>query len=139
VATYFDSSALLEILLGGARRRVVAVCWDADPVRLGSTLLEAEAITVLRRVAPRSAPPAGWLDALDRYLDAMIIRDVDREIVDLLRRTTSLGPCRSLDALHLATALLFQKHLDDPLRLCALDERMRRLAAAHGLAVVPDR
>jgi len=39
--------------------------------------------------------------------------------------------------LHLATAILFRQNLDEPLELCALDERMRALAATLGFAVTP--
>jgi predicted nucleic acid-binding protein len=142
VATYWDSSAVLEVLFAGSGRNAVAACWD-DPVRVTSTLLEAESVIVLRRAARRARlrPEAPALQerlaALDEWIDAMIVRDVDREVIDIVRRTASLADCRSLDGLHLATALLFRQHLDEPLRVCALDGRLRHLAAAHGFPVVP--
>lgn len=108
-----------------------------------SILLEAETVTVLRRVAKeaRLKPTAplirARLAALDDWLGAMVVRDIDREVLDLLRSTASLADCRSLDALHLATALLFRQHLEEPIRVCALDRRMRGLAAEHGFETVP--
>ena len=143
MATYYDSSAVLEVLLGGASDRAVVACWEDDPVRVTSVLLEAESVTVLRRAA-RLAKVEGEapavrrrLAALDQYLEAMIVHDVDREVLDIVRRTGSLADCRSLDALLLATALLLRQHLDEPLRMCVLDHRLRRLASAHGFPVLP--
>ena len=68
----------------------------------------------------------------------MIIREVDRDVLETLRRLPALETCRSLDALHLATAMLFQEHLDKRLKLCALDGRMRTAAKRLQLMVVPD-
>jgi len=143
MASYFDSSAILEVLLGRPRSEAVVECWEADRCRTGSILLEAESVTVLRRVAKHlklklEAPLVKKrLAALDTYLEAMVIREVDRDVVDVVRRTPSLANCRSLDALHLATAILFRQNLDEPLEICALDERMRVLAATLDFAVTP--
>lgn len=145
MATYFDSSAVLEVLLDGPRAGTVATAWDEDPVRMTSVLLEAECVVVLRRAARRvrvaiDGPAVRRrLAALDDYLAAMVVRDIDREVLDVVRRTPSLADMRSLDALHLATALLFRQHLEEPLRVCVLDERLRRLASAHEFAIVPAR
>jgi predicted nucleic acid-binding protein len=145
VATYYDSSAVLEVLLDGPHADAVATWWDEDTVRVTSILLEAECTIVLRRAAQRAnlaleAPAVRRrLAALDAYLEAMIVRDVDRDVLDVARRTRSLAGCRSLDAMHLATALLFGQHAEEPLRICVLDQRLRRLASAHGFSIVPAR
>lgn len=143
MATYWDSSALLEILLDGAGAASAARYWRDDEVRLTSVLLEAECVTVLRRAA-RSlgiAPDAPALHkrvaALEGIRQAMIVRDVDGEVLDVLRRADGLDQCRSLDALHLATAMLFRLHLDEALVICTFDRRMRELATTHGFPVIP--
>lgn len=137
MATYYDSSALLEVALGGASARAVVACWDEDPVRVASVLLEAESLVVLRRAASRVRGKRR-IGLLDELLAAIVVRDVDSEVLRVLRRAPSLSSCRSLDALHIATALFFRLHLDEPLRICVLDRRMRELATAHGFPVVPE-
>jgi predicted nucleic acid-binding protein len=143
VATYFDSSAILEVLLEGESREAVAECWEDASARVTSTLLGIEAITVLRRAgtqlrrAPNSSLMRARFTALETFLDGMAIHDVNRDVLETLRLTPSLSDCRSLDAVHLATALLFQRHFDQPLAMCTLDQRMRRIAGAHHLTVGP--
>ena len=143
VATYFDSSAVLEVLLGDCRSGEVIACWGSDTQRLSSILLEAECVTVLRRIervgrAKRSsANVRRRFAALASYLPGMTIRQVDGDVLDVLRRLPGLSSCRSLDALHLATAMLFQQHTDVPLKICAFDDGMRNAAQQLNLVVVP--
>jgi predicted nucleic acid-binding protein len=143
MATYFDSSAVLEVLLGGAQAERVAACWDQETDRVTSILLEAEAVTVLRRLQTAGRRKvsgiavAARLAALDEYLRSMTIQEVDWDVLALLRKTPQLGGCRSLDALHLATAWLFQQHLSEPLNVCSLDADMRRLAEVLAFRVMP--
>jgi len=143
VATYYDSSAILEVLLGGAQRRAVIRCWGADRLRVSSILLEAESLTVLRRVAfdaglaPGAPAIKKRLDALDDYLGGLVVREVDWDVIEIMRNTAELGNCRSLDALHLGTAILIQQHLDEPLNICTLDRRMRQAASALGFPILP--
>lgn len=143
MATYFDSSAVLEVLLGDARSDRIIACWADDGDRVSSILLEAECVTVLRRIEQEgralrsSANTRKRLEALERYLAGVTIREVDSDVLAVLKQLPVLSSCRSLDAIHLATAMLFQQHLDEPLKLCALDERMRAAGAKLRLAVVP--
>ena len=144
MATYFDSSAVLEVLLGDARSDRIIDCWADDSDRVSSILLEAECVTVLRRIEQEgralrsSANTRKRLGALERYLAGVTIREVDSDVLEVLKQLPVLSSCRSLDAIHLATAMLFQQHLDQPLKLCALDERMRAAGARLRLAVVPE-
>ncbi len=144
MATYFDSSAVLEVLLGNAQSDEIIKCWADDSDRVSSILLEAECVTVLRRIetegrAKRSSANARKrLEAFERYLDGVTIREVDSDVLAILRQLPDLSSCRSLDAIHLATATLFQQHLDEPLKLCTLDQRMRAAGKRMKLAVVPE-
>jgi len=44
---------------------------------------------------------------------------------------------RAGDAIQLASALLLQRELEEPVTFAAYDERLKETAAAEGLAVVP--
>jgi len=143
MATYFDSSALLAVLLDGPGATSVWERWESDPCRVTSILLEAECVTVVRRAAraagadARSPGIRARLDALHTFVEAMVVHDVDAAVLDVLRRTDALSGARSLDALHVATVLLYRANMDEPLALCTLDRRMVEVAAAVGVETVP--
>ena len=95
---------------------------------------------MLRRAAKSGAKlPRGWLarqeTTLAEWLDALTLRIVDRGIVERLAIESALGGCRTLDALHLATALELRDQLGPELVLCTLDAEQASLAATLGLRV----
>lgn len=63
---------------------------------------------------------------------------IDAEIVESARRRFPHEPVRSLDAIHLATALVVRSMAPDA-RMLSLDERVRRNSLALGFEVVPAR
>lgn len=139
---YFDSSVVLNVLLQQPEAAKWTEVWDRETNRLSSILLEAECITVLRRAAAlqpkRDAGRflAAQLEALNAALKGITLRTIDEEVLRCLSRDDRLGGCRTLDALHLATALLFQEHSDGDLVLATADERMKALAQCLDLAVL---
>jgi predicted nucleic acid-binding protein len=62
--------------------------------------------------------------------------ELDSEILDRARRPFPAEPVRTLDALHLATALRARAIVPE-LALLSLDERIRRAAGQMGFLVVP--
>ncbi len=142
---YFDSSVLLAILKGEENGRVAANLWQAHTERASSILLEAECLTVLRRVFRQAAAPLpkGWLSEqrarLQGYLEELEIRRVDEGIMTILHEQEQLSDCRTLDALHVATALLFRQAAPDNFYFCTFDKKMAEIAHAIGLIVLPTR
>lgn len=140
--TYYDASFLLAGFLETAQP-VHNPLWDDEPAKFGSTLLEAECVTVLRRVtATRPSIEATEFlttrfEWLDRCVASIHVECVNNEVLRRLRNEPRLAACRTLDALHLATALLFQDQLDDPLTICTLDNRMRTTAQTLGFHTAP--
>jgi hypothetical protein len=70
------------------------------------------------------------LQQLDEVLDAFVLVDVTR---DILLRAASAGPTelRTLDAIHLATALA----LDMPIEFVTYDRRLAQAASSATLVV----
>jgi predicted nucleic acid-binding protein len=143
MASYYDSSLLLAGVLGQLPEAGLADLWDRETVRLTSTLLEAECVIGLRRtaVAAHQEADGEWvtvrLACLQPYIDGLTAKPVDDEVLAILRGDPRLANCRALDAIHLATALYYQPHLDAPLRICTLDKRMRVAAIEMGFVVAP--
>jgi len=140
---YFDSSALLSVLLQEAKAETAANLWNQYTRRVSSILLNAECSTGLRRYFARSGldPKKGWLEERAEFLSGALatvqIAPVDGRILDILKERSELSDCRTLDALHLATALHFSAKSDEGLVVVSLDERMRRTAKKLKLEVLP--
>jgi predicted nucleic acid-binding protein len=115
-------------LLGGAELVLSSTLTlvECDRVMIRAVAVDglAEAAAAERRVRLRTA------------VEQWILFDLDPEIVDRARRPFPKEPVRTLDAIHLATALLAQSLVPD-LELLSLDDRVRDAAASMGLRLLP--
>jgi predicted nucleic acid-binding protein len=139
---YFDSSFLLSALLE-ERPESDHVAWDQARERLSSDLLRSECGIALRRAFLAQPPgtPADWVAKrvakLDEFLARITFKALDTPIETIVRGEERLAGCRTVDAIHVATALYFAPHLDELIEVCTFDGRMRAAAIALGLAVRP--
>jgi predicted nucleic acid-binding protein len=124
---YVDTSALLKLakddeIEGPALRAYLA--GEAEPKLVSSALLAVEARRGMLRVRPDGLPKVD-----------LLLADVDQiGISDAVIESASRLPdplLRSLDAIHLATALMIR---DDVEIVLTYDVRLREAAEAHGLA-----
>lgn len=124
---YLDSAALVK-LVHRETESLLLEAWLAegsDPVRLSSSLAEVEVERTIRRHAPhamhRLAPVLGTLELLD--VDPLV-----------RSRAAALAPptMRSLDAIHLASALELGRELA---QFVSYDRRLLAAAAEAGLTV----
>jgi predicted nucleic acid-binding protein len=140
VKLYAESSAVLAWLLdepSAARvRRLLA----------GAELVMASDLTLIEcdRVLHRASALGDLTeaDAADRRAHMVAasahwhVLRLSPEIVARSRQPFPGDPIRTLDAIHLASALVARAHIVG-LEILSLDERIRRSAAALGLAVQP--
>lgn len=122
---YLDSSTYVKVLLGeaGAAALLAELAdWDGY---VSSALLAVESIRACGRRHALDAQEAR------RWLAGVSLLPLDDAILD---KATELQPVglRSLDALHLATALSIRDHIGV---LLTYDERLGQAAASHGLKV----
>ena len=140
---YFDSSIMLAGILGQKPQSLMASLWDTAEIRLSSTLAKIECLIGVRRAGTLQdlAPGGPWcmerIHLLEAYLEGLDCRRIDDDILDIIRRNVSLSNCRSLDAIHIATALYFKPYHDEPIEIVTLDGRMRETAVKAGFAVLP--
>lgn len=137
---YAESSAVLAWLLGEPSGAVARATLENAEVVLGSdlTLVECERVliraTALKEVS--EAVAAARRSALNAAAARWHIAHLARDIVDRARRAFPIEPVRTLDALHLATALVLREAVAD-LELLSLDTRIRSVATAIGFSVLP--
>jgi predicted nucleic acid-binding protein len=140
---YFDSSAVLSGLLEEKDHPALPGLWNRADGRLSSSLLKIECVVAVRRAALLRGLGADdtWaadrLDLLTGFLDALDFKAIDDSIEEIIRLTPALADCRTLDAIHVATALHFKPYVEGSLEIVTLDRRMKHLAMKLGFQVQP--
>lgn len=137
---YLDTSWLVKLYVeegdADAVRRVV----DADASVLVSDLSFVEFhAAVARRRRDGSLASRAATAVVSRFRREWADRGriaVSRDVVVRAADLVAAHPLRSLDALHLASALLVAKGAPEPLRFGAADERLLSAARAEGLEVL---
>lgn len=137
---YAESSAVLAWLLGeNAASSVRRLLADAERV-VASTLTTLECSRTLARGAATGQLPAAGARAAARLLDeasrGWALLEMSGPALDRARQPFPAEPVRTLDAIHLASALEFQEALGR-LTLLSLDNRIRANATALGLTPAP--
>lgn len=140
---YFDSSVLLAVLLGEARAEEAAKLWLGHEDKVSSILAEVECLNGLRRYAAKMGKkiPSKWLEEkiafLGESMTDLTAKHMDGEILSVVKAESGLSDCRTLDAIHVATALFFKSKGETDLHLVSFDDRMRETAKKLGLSVLP--
>jgi predicted nucleic acid-binding protein len=141
VNLYAESSAVLAWLLDEPRsREVLALLADSDAV-ITSDLTLIECDRVLRRAVVLDEMTEA--DAADRraHLAAASARwhvlRMASEVIDRARQSFPGEPIRTLDAIHLASALVARSAIPGA-QLLSLDERVRRSGKGLGFTVLPE-
>lgn len=127
MAVYADTSALAKLVV--AERETAALrAWIAseEPALVASDLVRTELMRAARRTAPDRAV------VVRSVLDAITLLKATSATFETAGRLEPAG-MRSLDALHLASALELGDDLDGFL---TYDERLAEAARAQGMTVV---
>lgn len=133
---YLDSSAILRLVLGQANALKE---WRSITQGVASALVEVECLRTLDRLrlaeGLEDAKIAERREAVFRLMEAMEIVEVTRPVLARAAQPlpTALG---TLDAIHLATALLWRDRGGDHLVMATHDEALATAAKASGLRVI---
>jgi predicted nucleic acid-binding protein len=120
---YLDSSAIVKLVVPEAETLALRELLRSWPERVSSVIAAVEVWRAARRVGPAAA----------RRVDGVVSRIGLIELDDdVIQRASKLKPpeLRTLDAIHLATALSLG---DDLGALCSYDARLTSAAGALGL------
>jgi predicted nucleic acid-binding protein len=122
---YLDASALVKLVLEENETPALTAFLASRPLRVSSIVAEVEVYRAARRADPASTSQAA------NVLELVNLVDLDRAILDLAR-TIDPPPLRTLDAIHVASALSLGTDLSD---FVTYDERQREAVEAAGLTV----
>ena len=125
---YADTSALAK-LLADEEETPALTAWIAgieDLVIVSSDLVRTELMRAIRRIHPAAAP------SVKALLSTLLLVPISTDICDSAAR---LEPptLRSLDAIHLATALVAGEDLE---AMLTYDDRLAEASLRYGLKVV---
>jgi predicted nucleic acid-binding protein len=139
---YAESSAVLGWLLGEPSAGPVRENLASAPLVVVSELTLIECDRVLHRAVAlgelAEADAATRRALLARASEHWAVFRLEAEVTERSRRPFPCEPIRTLDAIHLATALV-ARSLIPGLILLSLDTRVRDSGAALGFKVVPQR
>lgn len=137
-ALYLESSAVVAWLLGEDSAADVIRAMNQAEVRVTSALTTVEAERAIQRaVAKRIVKEAmahKLRGVLERERASWITMSLTTGVLARAGRAFPVEPVRTLDAIHLATALAFSEAFPD-LAVLALDRRVVANAIPLGLAV----
>ena len=133
---YFETSALLAWLLGESRSAEVKKRIDSAEVVVTSVLTLVEAERALVRAETGKLLNAGdgekLRGLLARSKTGWILMEISEDVRARASRFFPAEPLRTLDAVHLATALVFMRVFPE-LELLSYDERILKNARALGM------
>ena len=133
---YVDASVVLRIVLGQANALRE---WREIDQGVASALILTESLRTIDRLRLRTRLPdrevAGRRAGVMTLIDSLDIVDIDTAV---LARASQPMPTEigTLDAIHLATALLWSEVAGQRLVMATHDAALALAAQAHGLAVV---
>lgn len=133
---YMESSALVAALLEHDAAVIQKITRGTQHVTSALTLAEAGRAIIRARVTGRltAQEEQAAVRALRTFERRCFIFDVDRAVLDRVRRPFPVEPIRTLDAVHLATAELLGEA--PPLvTIVTRDDRVRENAEALGYRV----
>jgi len=137
---YAESSAVLRWLLGAPQGEAVRAILARGDLVVTSALTTAEVARTLRRLRETGDLDSAMHDrAWLRFRAALAHWDVYAVTAGILSRVEErypAEPLRTLDAIHLSTAVQFSLEAS-PLTVVSTDRRIQINAAGLGLAVAP--
>lgn len=122
---YFDSSAIVK-LIREERESLALVDYLDEPIESSTSVLSAVEVS---RALRKSRIDQGEIDDAMR---GFFLLSLDTDVQEQASRVGTSG-LRSLDAIHLASALLIE---DEALDFITYDDRLAAVAREYGLRVV---
>jgi len=139
---YIDSSVLLSIIFQEESQTRSIEIWKNSKIRVSSILLEAECKISIKRTFLHNKKQLSqtWkenkISELEKLLDEISLKNIDSTTIENLDKEETLSGCRTLDALHLATAIEFQNEIGEELFIFSYDKEFNKVALEMGLKII---
>jgi len=137
ILSYFDTSVLLAILLDETKQEEAYEYWR-NSIKVSSILLKVETIISLRRTCENNKHKLDddWLrkktKMMDEFLNEVNYMVLNNKVEREIYVRKELAQCRSLDAIHIATAIRFREiNNNEKTNLYTFDSKMHDLAVQY--------
>jgi len=138
VIAYFDSSLLLSFLLRENKAEEARDIWQRYDIKISSSLLKIETNVVLRRSLsqkknnPNEFSLEDRLAELGKFLKDIFYKRIDDVFKEPYANYAGIANCKSLDAIHIATALNIRDSSNYEIHVCSFDKNIIKLAQQFG-------
>ena len=139
--SYIDSSLILSILFEETSEKLSAELWKKRKNKFTSSLTQAEIYNNLYRAHKKIHSKHRDLWFNDRKEIAKILlseidqKKLDDSIFEIIKSNEILNDCKTLDSLHLATALSFKFNIDESVEILSYDRNMNNVARKLGFSI----
>lgn len=139
---YFDTSVILSLLFSDSNSERALELWEGNFARVSSRLLQIECWVNVHKYAALipdklraqwKKNAGGWLQQI---FSQFYFYEIDASITSEIAANPLYGQCRTLDAVHIASAGIFSRE-SDAFSLVTFDRRMQEAAAKAALKVIP--
>ncbi|MBA7548291.1 hypothetical protein ES705_40742 [subsurface metagenome] len=137
---YIDSSFLLSIIFEDNNYVKSVDIWNVLDVFLGSILLEIECrINVYKYLIIQMKDKILFKEKeeqLTELLKNINKKNIDEEISLEIQNHEKLKRLKSLDSIHLATANIFNKLINEKILVCSYDKNMIMISKEMGMNII---
>lgn len=130
---YVDSSLLLSIILEDSHYEQAYYLWENNELKVSSKLIQIESIITIKRLNSLNFAKTdkNWLKEKIKILAELLkeinLLNMNNDVIHLISENDKLANVKSLDAIHIATALIFQKYSDEKLTIGTFDNQFKKL------------
>ncbi len=141
MALYIDTSFLLNIVYSevGFGKNIEKIN-NAENL-FSSILLEIEAFRSLNFTFNQNKKNLDniWYQETHDFIEMLIsnvhLKNLDSEIKNEFKKQRNISELKSLDAIHLSTAIYVKKLISEDLIFCTLDEKLKEVASKNNFKV----
>ena len=73
---------------------------------------------------------------LEKILSLLNFKVYDKDIVNLIKTNINLSGCKTLDSIHLATAMYIKMKTDSEIKILSYDKKMNKVGKKIGLETI---
>jgi predicted nucleic acid-binding protein len=138
MAIYVDTSFLLNTIYleEGYKKHVKLL--EKEQYQFSSILLEIETFRNLNyvRMNRKSDDVEKWFNKKLTYADELLsrinLKNIDKEVRDEIRKNRNICELKSLDSIHLGTAIFLRNMISEELIFLTLDDKLKSIAKKFG-------
>lgn len=140
--SYVDTSLVLSILFEEDTMEESISLLDNSKSKFSSTITIAECYNNLNKVKVSNVSQKMeiWYSTkvkeLEKILSLLNFKVYDKDIVNLIKTNINLSGCKTLDSIHLATAMYIKMKTDSEIKILSYDKKMNKVGKKIGLETI---